>query len=406
MKRLVIVGAGAAGMAAAGFALQRGCAVTLLDPFGTALKKLRITGKGRCNLTNDCDMDALMENIPKNARFLRSALTRFGPADAMALFEDLGVPLKVERGNRVFPVSDKAGDVADALRRFAAGAEVHSEKAKNLLMEDGRAAGVRTTSGRAYLGDAVLLATGGLSYPATGSDGSGFALARAAGHRVTELVPSLVPLVSPDPVCGEMQGLSLKNVALLVFSDGKKCFEEQGELLFTHFGLSGPLVLSASCHLRDFSKPCRAVIDLKPALDRETLDKRILRDFSENQNRNFANSLGALLPAKMIGPVVCRSGIPPEQKVHSVTKEQRRALVDTLKGFAVPITGFRPVEEAIVTSGGILVKEVDPKTMESKLVKGLYFAGEVLDVDGYTGGFNLQIAWSTAYAAAMAAGGE
>ena len=403
-KRIAVVGGGAAGMLAAGTALAMGADVTVFEHRDRTLLKLGITGKGRCNLTNNAPVPELIANVVHNQRFLYTAFSAFSAEDTMALFERLGVPLKTERGRRVFPVSDKASDIVRALRGYAAGAETRFEHVRGLLTESGRVTGVIGKSEYAF--DAVILATGGRSYPVTGSDGSGFALARAAGHTVTPLSPSLVPLTSPSHFCPEMQGLSLKNVGLRIErrDSGKCLYEDFGEMMFTHFGLTGPMILSASAHLQGMDlSTLDAVIDLKPALDEKTLDARLLSDFSKNVNRNFENALGGLLPAKMIAPMLDYVGIPHDKKVNLITREERRALLGALKRFALPLSGFRPIEEAVVTSGGVSVKEVAPKTMMSKLCDGLFFAGEMLDVDAYTGGYNLQIAFSTGYLAALGA---
>ena len=403
-KRIAVVGGGAAGMLAAGTALAVGARVTVFEHRDRTLLKLGITGKGRCNLTNNAPVSELIAAVVHNPRFLYTAFSAFSAEDTMALFEGLGVPLKTERGRRVFPVSDKASDIVKALRRYTEGAEIRFEHVRALTLENGRVTGVVTNAHHPF--DAVILATGGCSYSKTGSDGSGFALARAAGHTVTPLSPSLVPITSPSPLCKEMQGLSLKNVALrIVKREGGRClYEDFGEMMFTHFGLTGPMVLSGSAHLQGESLPSLdAVIDLKPALDEKTLDARLLSDFSQNANRNLANALGGLLPSKMITPMLSYLGISGEKKVHLITREERRALLLALKGFRIPLGSFRPIEEAIVTSGGVSVKEVSPKTMMSKQCEGLFFAGEVLDVDAYTGGYNLQIAFSTGYLAGLSA---
>lgn len=403
MTDAVIIGGGAAGLMAAGFCAARGKRVVVLDKNREPGRKLRITGKGRCNLTNRCPPEEVVA-AAHGGRFLYGALSAFPPEAVMAFFEELGVPLKTERGRRVFPQSDKARDVADALARFAeeAGAEYVQAEAEDILIESGRAAGVRTSRGD-FPARAVLVACGGASYPATGSNGAGFLLAEGAGHRIAPVGPSLVPLVEDGDWCRQLMGLSLRNVGVKVTEKGKKkpVYEDFGELLFTHFGLSGPTILSASAHMRQKDggplPPGRYTvhIDLKPALDEGKLDARLLRDLEENKNRLFANSLDALLPQKMIPVAVERSGIPGETRCHSVTKEQRRRLLRVLKDFTVEARGFRPIEEAIVTAGGVDLREVDPRTMGSKLVEGLYFAGEVLDVDAPTGGYNLQIAFAT-----------
>ena len=403
-KGLVVIGGGAAGMMAAVSAAERGARVTLLEPNERLGKKLNITGKGRCNVTNNADVQTLLANVPRNGKFLYSAFSRFDGRDPMAFFASIGVPLKTERGNRVFPVSDRAFDVSAALERRLKALKVSlvRDRATELEITSGAVTGVRGERGT-YPAGAVVLATGGVSYPATGSTGEGHRMAREAGHTVTDLQGSLVPL--RDYGLGrELQGLSLRNVGLAVFEDRKKIYTDFGEMLFTHFGVSGPLVLSASAHMRHFGKKTyRLEIDLKPALDEQALDKRLLRDFEKYANHDFCNALDDLLPQKLIPVAVERSGIPPHQKVHDLTREQRRKLVQGLKHFSVEIAGPCPVTDAIVTSGGIKISEIDPKTMESKLVKGLYFSGEIMDVDAYTGGFNLQIAWATGRAAGQAA---
>ena len=404
-KEIVVVGGGAAGMMAAISAAEKGSHVTLLEPNERLGKKLNITGKGRCNVTNDAGLEELLANTPKNGKFLYSAFSRFDGRDAKAFFESLGVPLKTERGNRVFPVSDRAFDISGALERRLKALKVvlRRDRAVSLDIRGGAIHGVNGEKG-AYPAKAVILATGGVSYPATGSTGEGHRMAAEAGHTVTPLQGSLVPLREQGNDCARMQGLSLRNVGLTVFENNKKIYTDFGELLFTHFGLSGPLILSASAHMRRFEKKTyRVEIDLKPALDEQQLDKRLLSDFTKYANCDFCNALDDLLPQKLISVVVERSGIPPHQKVHEITREQRRELLRVLKHFSVPIAGLRPVTDAIVTSGGVKVGEIDPKTMESKIVKGLYFVGELIDVDAYTGGFNLQIAWATGRTAGFAA---
>ena len=396
-------------MMAAICAARMGAAVTLLEPNERLGKKLNITGKGRCNVTNQSDRDELIAHVPQGGRFLYSAFSRLDGYGTMRFFEDLGVPLKVERGKRVYPVSDRAFDVSAALERELKrlGVTLSRDRAEALILRDGQLAGVK--GGHAsYPAEAVIVAAGGVSYPATGSTGDGYRLARQAGHTIVAPRPSLVPLVSDDPDCAAMQGLSLRNVTLTVKNQkNKTVFAEQGELLFTHFGVSGPLVLSASAHMRDFGGDrYRLVIDLKPALDEKKLDDRLLRDFAERSNQNYDHVLGGLVPRSMIPVMVRRTGVAPDTKANSITKAQRRKLLETLKAFTVDVTGPRGVEEAIVTSGGVKLSEVDPKTMGSKLLPGLYFAGEVLDVDAYTGGFNLQIAWATGKAAGEAAADE
>lgn len=401
--RVAVIGGGAAGLLAAGTAGRNGAIVTVIEQNDRPGKKILISGKGRCNVTNDCAPSDFISNVTKNGSFLYSAINRFSPQDMKGLLADLGVELKTERGRRVFPASDKSSDILSALLRYASPCRFLYEKATGIALENGRVSGVMTTGGT-HPFDAVILATGGASYPLTGSDGSGYAIARAAGHTVTPLIPSLVPLVSPSPLCQEMRGLSLKNVALTVFSGERALYSDFGEMLFTHFGVSGPMILSASSHLRnvDFGS-VRLVIDLKPALDEETLERRILSDFSKYINRDAENALGDLLPRKMIFPFLTLAEIDPRKKINVLTKEERARIRYTLKHFSLPASGFRPIEEAIVTSGGVSVKEIDPKTMASRLVPGLYFAGEVIDVDAYTGGFNLQIAFSTGFVAGTSA---
>ena len=407
-KRVAVIGGGPAGMMAAITAAEGGASVTLLEPNERLGKKLNITGKGRCNVTNDAPPEGLLANIPRNGKFLYSAFTRWGSRDTVAFFEHLGVPLKVERGNRVFPVSDRAFDISAALEQRMRSLHVlwARDQALDIETEDGAVCTVRG-KWETYPADAVILATGGVSYPATGSTGDGHRLAASLGHTVTELDGSLVPLegvIAPGIPCARLQGLSLRNVDLTVYEGKKKLHQDFGELLFTHFGVSGPLVLSASAHMRHFGrKEYRFSIDLKPALDQAQLDKRLLSDFRKYQNHDFRNALDDLLPQKLIPVVIELSGIPPQEKVHDITREQRQALLAVLKAFPVEITGKRPAAEAIVTTGGVKVGEVDPRTMESRLVRGLYFAGELLDADAYTGGFNLQIAWATGRAAGAAA---
>lgn len=407
-KRIAVVGGGAAGMMAAIKAAELGASVTIFERNERPGRKLGITGKGRCNVTSDCDRDEFFASVTKNPRFLYSAYSFFSSESVRDFFEGAGVPLKVERGKRVFPVSDKARDIVDALvgECRANGVKILNEKVEHVLTDCGAASGVATRRGN-YDFDAVILCTGGRSYSATGSDGSGYKLAAELGHSITDIIPSLVPIVEDGNICASMQGLSLKNVILKIRNNesGKIVFEELGEMMFTHFGLTGPLVLSASAHMRDICKGrYSAEIDLKPALDEKKLDARVLSDFGERSNKSFSNSLGALLPQKMIDTVVRLSGIGGDKKVNSITKEERRRLVGLLKCFEIKLLRFRPIEEAIITSGGVNVKEIDPRTMGSKLVKDLYFAGEIIDVDAYTGGFNLQIAFSTgALAGASAA---
>lgn len=400
---IVVIGGGAAGMFAAIWAARSGASVCLLEPNPYLGKKLNITGKGRCNVTNASDLEGLLQNTLRNPRFLYSAYSNYNTQDVMSFFEDLGVPLKVERGNRVFPVSDRARDITDTLEHEMkrCGVSVLHQRAEQILVKDGQVSGVKTPE-KVLSCTGVILATGGLSYPATGSTGDGYRMAKELGHTVVDLDGSLVPLASHLTLCQSMQGLSLKNVTLTAVNEqGKTVFSELGEMLFTHFGVSGPLVLSASAHLPNGKGTL--LIDLKPGLSKEQLDARILRDFSAAPNRDLGNVLSGLLPRAMIGPILSKINAPSTCKVHSVTRVMREKLVEELKAFALPALGKRPINEAIITSGGISVREVSPKTMASKLVQGLYFAGEILDVDAYTGGFNLQIAWSTGYLAGTSA---
>jgi len=394
----VIIGGGAAGSFCAITAARRGLSVIVLEPNEKIGRKLRITGKGRCNVTNNSDIRTVMNHIPDHSRFLYGALTRFSPEDTMQFYEDLGIPLKTERGNRVFPVSDNANDIADALqnelRRL--GVTIIHEKAVDLITEDGRICAVDTSNQRIRT-DRCVIATGGKSYPKTGSEGSGYRLASKLGHSIVSPLPSLVPLVSDDRCCAELQGLSLRNIELSAFEDDKSIYRERGEMLFSHFGITGPLVLSASAHMRHFgTAEYKGILDLKPALDEKTLDLRILRDFSKYQNKAIRNALGDLLPKAMIPVILSRIAVPGGKPVHEITKEERKKLVHELKNFTITINGTRPIEEAVVTAGGVSTDEINPRTMESKLVSGLYFAGEIMDLDAYTGGYNLQIAWSTA----------
>ncbi len=399
-----MIGGGAAGMMAAGTAAARGLQVVLAEPNPKLGKKLRITGKGRCNVTNACSVRAFMENVPTNPKFLYSALTAFPPEAVMSFFEGIGVKLKTERGSRVFPQSDSANEVADRLTDWvlSQGVSILPSRVTDILTNgDGAVCGVSTERGELSC-EAVILCTGGVSYPATGSTGDGLTMARRLGHTICAIRPSLVPLESPDGFCGEMAGFAPRNVTLTVLEDGKAIYQELGEMLFSHFGVTGPLVLSASAHMHRFGeREYKLLIDFKPALDEEKLDERILRDFAKYSNRDFVNALSDLVPRSLIPVLVRLSEVPEHTKVHSVTKEQRRRLVSLLKAFPVAISGPRPVADAIVTSGGVDVKQVNPRTMESKLISGLYFAGEVLDVDAYTGGFNLQIAWATGRCAGL-----
>lgn len=403
-KKIAVIGGGAAGLMAAYAAASKGHDATLFERNARPARKVMITGKGRCNVTNNCDRDTFLANVVHGSRFLYSAFSAFSCTDTMDFFERQGVPLKTERGNRVFPVSDRAVDIVDALVGAVNGVGVKTVNARvaELRAENGRVSSVITEHGSEFFFDAVILATGGKSYPVTGSTGDGYEWAKKLGHTVTELRPSLVPLEAHEGFCTRLCGLSLKNVTLTVWEEGRKkpLFSDLGELMFTDFGITGPLVLSASARMDRCGKtPHTAVIDLKPALDPDTLDKRILRDFKENANKNFINSLDMLLPKRLISVIVHNTGIDPQKKVNAVTREEREKLVNEIKNLTLHITRFRPIEEAVVTSGGVSLKEVDPATMGSKLVGGLSFAGEILDVDAYTGGFNLQIAFSTGYLA-------
>lgn len=403
---LIVVGGGPAGMFAAITAARNGAKVLLLEKNDRLGKKLLITGKGRCNVTNDCPAEEVLRNTPRNGRFLYSAMTAFPPESTKQFFENQGCPLKTERGNRVFPQSDRSASILDSLKKALTdqGVTVKTGRVRQILTLEGAVSGVRT-DGDEYTAPSVILATGGASYPATGSTGDGYAMAQNLGHRVIPAQGSLVPLETAGEDCRRMQGLSLRNVGVrLLDARGKVLYRDFGELLFTHFGVSGPTVLSASCHLK--GEGCCLVIDLKPALEEGKLDARILRDLELYQNRTMENALTDLLPRSMIPVVLDRLEIDPAMQANSLTKEKRRALVGLLKAFRVEITGKRPVAEAIITSGGVKVSEIDPKTMESKLVPGLYFAGEVIDCDAYTGGFNLQIAWATAFAAGRSAAGK
>ena len=402
---LIVVGGGAAGCLAAGTAAKNGKRVLLLERNDKICRKVMITGKGRCNVTNAApDTASLISSIPGNGRFLYSAFSVFDNHDTVAFFEDLGVPLKTERGNRVFPQSDKAVDIVDALNRYITKNNVQrkTERVTDLIIENGEAKGVIAESGAEYFAPSVLIATGGLSYPKTGSDGDGYTLAKKAGHTVTPLRPSLSALKCRDGICSECMGLSLKNTAIRVIDTKtkKEIYSDMGEMLFTHFGVSGPMILSASAHIRNMEPERYAIlIDLKPALSNEQLDARILRDFSENTNKAISNVLPKLLPKALIPPTLRLSGIKANEKVNQITHNQRTALVNTVKQLKLTVLDFHDISEAIVTSGGVKISEINPKTMESKICNGLYFAGEVIDCDGYTGGFNLQIAFSTGYLA-------
>lgn len=401
MRKVIIIGAGAAGLLAAAQAAKRGLDVTIVERNSRPARKVMITGKGRCNVTNACfEIDELISNIPRNPRFMYSAFSAFMPYDTIALLQDMGVETKIERGNRVFPASDKAVDVVEALVKNArqSGAKFVRGCVSSFNLENGIIKSAVFDDGAVIEGDAFAVCTGGASYTSTGSDGIGYELVKSVGHTITELKPSLVSLVAGNGFIPALQGLSLRNVSIKLFENEKEIYSDFGEMLFTHYGVSGPIILSASAHIRNTDKyRYKISIDLKPALDFAALDKRIQRDFSEYANKDFINSLDRLLPNKLIPVMVKRSGIPASQKVNQITREQRHTLVDLFKNFVVDIQGFRPLNEAIVTSGGVSVKEINPKTMQSKLVENLYFAGEIIDVDAYTGGFNLQIAFSTGF---------
>ena len=394
--KIAVIGGGASGLMAAGEAARLGAEVTLFEKNQKLGKKLIITGKGRCNVTNLCDINEFMQNVATNGKFLYSALNYFSPRDCVDFFEGLGSKLKVERGKRVFPVSDKSFDIIDALKKFAGmyGVKIKFAKAEKILIENGAVTGL--TAGNTYNFDRVIICTGGMSYKSTGSDGDGYKFARRAGHKITELKASLVPLEIREKLCADLMGLSLKNINLSVWEDEKKIFEERGEMLFTHFGVSGPLVLSASSHIRNTgAKDYRLSLDLKPALNGEQLDRRILSDFEKYKNKDFKNCLDDLLPKKLIPVVIGLSGISPEKKVNEITRAERSELARLLKNFELSVAKFRPLDEAIITCGGVDTREIHSNKMESKLISGLYFAGEVIDVDAYTGGFNLQIAFAT-----------
>ncbi|HYF82890.1 MAG TPA: NAD(P)/FAD-dependent oxidoreductase [Clostridia bacterium] len=404
---VVVIGGGPAGMIAAGTAASMGRKTILIEKNEKLGKKLFITGKGRCNVTNSADFDEFMKNIPKNSKFFYSSFNGFSNNDLIGLLEALGLKVKVERGGRVFPESDKSSDVIKAFERYMSKYKVEvklNSKVSSIRQEDGIISGVQLSNGELLECSSVIICTGGVSYPQTGSTGDGYEIARRAGHSITELMPSLVPLVAGEAFIKDLQGLSLKNVAIKAIADGKILYEDFGEMIFTHYGLSGPIILSASFYVSDYlrkKKEIKISIDLKPALSEEELDKRIIRDFEKNTNKQFKNSLDELFPQKLIPVIITLSGIDESKEVHQITKLERKAFVKLIKGFTVTISGTRPIEEAIVTTGGINLKEISPKTMESKLVKGLYFAGEIIDLDAFTGGFNLQIAFSTGYAAGL-----
>lgn len=403
--KVAVIGAGAAGMLAAGHAGELGHSVDIFEKNNIVGKKIRITGKGRCNITNASDCEEHIENTPGNPYFMYSALYKFPPDKMIELVESLGVPTKVERGKRVFPVSDKAADVSEALKKYMKknGVKLHLEKGvKDIITENNKIKSIVTDDGKELDFDAVIVATGGLSYPTTGSTGDGYKFAKKAGHSVSKLMPSLVPLKSDDWICPELMGLSLKNSAIVIKNGkGKTIYKDFGEMLFTHFGVSGPMVLSASRHLlRRFNENITMYIDMKPALDMKALDNRLLRDFEKYINKDLRNALNDILPQKMIPVIIRLSGVDETKKIHDITKEERKRMEELIKGLPVHITGTAGFDMAVVTSGGVNTDEIDPSTMESRKIKGLFFAGEVLDVDAYTGGFNLQIAFSTGYTAA------
>lgn len=404
MSKVIVIGGGAAGMFAAIQAAKKGHQVVLLEKNEKLGKKIYITGKGRCNITNACDTEELFQNVMRNRKFLYSAFYTCSNYQVMDFFESNGLPIKTERGERVFPQSDHSSDVIAVLQRVLKqeGVEIHLyTEVKKISIQEGTVTGVFLTDGSFLSAEQVIVATGGCSYVTTGSTGDGYRFAREAGHKVTKLLPSLVPFETEEAWIQELQGLSLKNVSVKIEKNGKVLYDAFGEMLFTHYGVSGPLLLSASSVVNDYADkmPLTMTIDLKPALDEEQLDKRILRDFEENQNRQFKNAVQKLFPAKLIPVMIRLSGISPEKKVNEITKEERQGFVKLIKAFPLHLARLRDFKEAIITRGGVSVKEINPSTMESKLVKGIYFAGEVLDLDALTGGFNLQIAWSTGYLA-------
>ncbi len=412
---VIVVGGGPAGMIAAITAAEQNNKVTILEKMDSLGKKLLITGKGRCNITNAAEMEEFMKNIPENSKFLYSAFNKFTNKDIVEFLNKQGVATKVERGDRVFPVSDSAKSVLDALRKRLKELNVqikYNFDVSKILEKEGTVIGVEGRNGEKFFADKIILATGGKSYPVTGSTGDGYEIAKKLGHTITEIKPSLVPLTCENKskmLCQQMQGLSLRNVSIKITCDDKTIYEDFGEMLFTHYGLSGPIILSASAILVRYKNienllregKIKIKIDLKPALDNEKLNNRILRDFEELKNKQFKNSLEKLLPRKMIEPVISITGIDENKRINEITKEERRKIVNVLKNFELTLSGFRTIDEAIITSGGISIKEINPKNMESKIIKGLYFAGEIIDLDAFTGGFNLQIAWSTGYTAGL-----
>lgn len=404
MKKCIVIGGGAAGMMAAFAAASEGLQVELLEKNEKLGKKIYITGKGRCNVTNDCEPEVFFANVVSNPKFLYSAYYTYDNTQVMQLLEENGCPLKVERGNRVFPVSDHSSDIIRTLQNALLKKKVKislNTEVKQLIVENETVKGVILIDGKRIMADAVIVATGGISYPSTGSTGDGYKMAEATGHRMTEVKPALVPFTVKESWPLSLQGLALKNVNVTLKDGKKEIYQGFGEMLFTHFGISGPLILSASSYYckKYFGKEVELFLDLKPALTKEQLDKRILRDFEENQNKQFKNAIDGLLPSKMIPVIIQLTQIPQDKFVHDITREERQLLVDLLKNLPLTITGTRPFTEAIITQGGVHVKDINPSTMESKITKNLYFAGEVLDLDAMTGGFNLQIAWSTGYLA-------
>lgn len=397
--RVIVIGAGAAGLVAAYSAKLNGNDVVIIEKNHRPARKVMITGKGRCNVTNNCDVKDFISNVPRNARFLYSSVSRFSPSDTMDFIQSQGVELKTERGNRVFPVSDKAVDIVDALYKSCNGCSfIFDTTVKNINVTDGAVRGVTLDNGRVIEGDSVIVATGGASYSLTGSTGDGYKFARSVGHTVVDVRPSLVPIESSDSFCSELSGLTLKNVGISIIKNGKTLYTDFGEMLFTHFGVSGPLILSASSNIDD-PKGCVLSIDLKPALDSDKLTERLKRDVAENINKNIANIMPKLVPSSMCRIILAKANVDGDTKCNQLTAQMRSDICNTLKNFEVKLSSFRPIDEAIITRGGVDVSQIDPKTMQSKLCSGLYFVGEVLDVDGYTGGFNLQIAFSTGYAA-------
>ncbi|CAH2212698.1 BaiN/RdsA family NAD(P)/FAD-dependent oxidoreductase [Tepidibacter aestuarii] len=404
-KKVVVIGGGAAGMIAAAIAGGRGLDVTLIEKNSVMGKKLLITGKGRCNITNDCDVEELIENVPVNGKFLYSAFYTFTNMDVVELFNKLGVKTKVERGNRIFPVSDRSSDVVEALKKYMKQNNVKVLKGEvdKVESEDGYVKNIVLKDGKCIMCDSVIVATGGASYPQTGSTGDGYKFARQNGHNISKIKPSLVPLETKEKWVKNLQGLTLRNISVKVLNkNNKKVYDDFGELNFNSYGISGPVILSASCYIKDMDKnDYRVIIDLKPALSNEKLDNRIQRDFDKYSTKNFEEALKALLPQKMISTIIELTEIDPNKIVNQISKQERKKLIDTLKNMTLNIKKYRPIKDAIVTSGGVKINEINPSTMESKLVKGLYFAGEVIDVDAYTGGFNLQIAFSTGYLAGI-----